>query len=164
MDDGCSGGRDEVQIRAMGPEDADEVHDVVVAAFEARIAADYSAAAALGFRAYAARRAWRSRLADHVVLVAIDERAIVGVCEVRPPQHVSMLFVRPDRQRRGIGRQLVAAAVAACKASQPGLAAVTVASTPFAVPVYRRLGFVATGALADQGGGIVAMPMVLHLG
>src|SRR5262245_46355625 len=113
-------GRDDVQIRAMRPDDADEVHDVVVAAFEARIAPDYSAAAALGFRAYAARGAWRRRLADHVALVAVDQRAIVGVCEVRAPWHgaqtgsaprtplhLSMLFVRPDRQRRGVGRRLV---------------------------------------------------------
>ena len=153
----------EIAIRAMRADDADEVHDVVRAAFDACVAPDYGADGVRHFRAYASRNALRQRLGDHLTLLAQSGPSIVGVCQFRERSTLSMLFVRPDRHRRGVARRLVDAGLAACRAANPRLDAIHVASSPYAVDAYRALGFVAVGELADQGGGIVAMPMVLKL-
>ncbi|MEX1019090.1 MAG: GNAT family N-acetyltransferase [Litorilinea sp.] len=70
-----------------------------------------------------------------------DSPPIVGVIEVREHRHISLLFVDDAHQRRGIGRALVANAVARCRRKRPGLTEITVRAAPGAVPVYARLGF-----------------------
>jgi GNAT superfamily N-acetyltransferase len=42
--------------------------------------------------------------------VALEETGIVGVLHIKEGKHISMLFVLPLFQKRGIGRALVAAA------------------------------------------------------
>lgn len=65
-----------------------------------------------------------------------QKNKLVGVIGIRPPAHISLLFVDPAYHRQGIARSLYQAASAAM-----GEQTMTVNSSPFAVPVYRRLGF-----------------------
>lgn len=65
-----------------------------------------------------------------------QKNKLVGVIGIRPPAHISLLFVDPAYHRQGIARSLYQAASAAM-----GEPTITVNSSPFAVPVYRRLGF-----------------------
>jgi ribosomal protein S18 acetylase RimI-like enzyme len=81
----------------------------------------------------------------HFILVAEADGAIVGMIEVRDNRHISMLFVDPDFLRRGIGRELLRRGIERARAGSGAGAEFTVHSSPYAVPVYRRLGFVATG-------------------
>ena len=60
---------------------------------------------------------------------------------MRAPQHIGGFFVRADHHRRGIGRALFEA----MRQDYP-VQVFTVHSSPYAVPVYERLGFVATAA------------------
>lgn len=53
--------------------------------------------------------------------------------------HIALFFVKENYQRRGIGRRLFEAARADCTVEK-----MTVNSSPYAVPVYQRLGFRAT--------------------
>jgi GNAT superfamily N-acetyltransferase len=71
---------------------------------------------------------------------AFSDDKIVGVIATKPPSHISLLFVDKEHQRRGIARRLLEAAISALHNSKR----VTVHSSPYAVEIYRRLGFNAT--------------------
>ena len=72
---------------------------------------------------------------------AFDGNTLVGVLSMRAPQHISGFFVDPSYHRRGIGRQLFEA-----MRRDYARQLFTVNSSPYAVEVYRHLGFVATDA------------------
>jgi len=53
-----------------------------------------------------------------------------------------MFFVDVEYQKKGIGRALLDRAVAVCERTNPAFLALEVHSSPFAVAIYSRLGFV----------------------
>ena len=73
---------------------------------------------------------------------AFVREALVGVLATRSGgTHIALFFVDGQYHRQGIGKQLFDAARARCPQG-----AMTVNSSPFAVAVYRQLGFRATDA------------------
>ena len=93
-------------------------------------------------------------------LVGLTGRDLAGVVAVRDGKHLFHLFVAPQFQRHGIARQLLQAArsVAIASGNEEGF---TVNSTSFAVAVYERLGFRATGPRVEKNG-IAFVPMRLQ--
>lgn len=65
-----------------------------------------------------------------------DAQQIVGLLAVRLPAHVALLFVDEAYHRRGIAKQLFQEMLSELMPEQ-----VTVNSSPYAVPIYERLGF-----------------------
>ncbi len=84
-----------------------------------------------------------------------DDR-MVGVIAVRPPFHISLLFVDPQFHHRGIARSLFETVLEVCK--RDGYQEITVNSSPYAVKIYRRLGFADTDA-EQTVNGIRFVPM-----
>ncbi len=86
---------------------------------------------------------------------------LAGVVAVRDQTHLFHMFVARSRHRQGIARRLWDAAredaVAAGNTS-----GFSVNSSAYAVPVYQRLGFVATGPRVEKDG-IAYLPMRLTL-
>ena len=124
-----------------------------VAAFVQRVyahtvAPHESPAGRATFLRWAEASAMATRATTHVTWLAELDGALVGVLEVRDGTHVSLLFVDPARQRRGIARGLLAASLGTPDA-WPTL---TVNSAPGAVEAYARLGFAAEGPIVEQGG------------
>jgi uncharacterized protein (TIGR00290 family) len=124
-----------------------------VAAFVARvhayaIAPHESPAGQATFLRWADAGAMARRAATHDVWIAELDGALAGVLEVRDGHHLSLLFVDPACQRRGIARGLLVAALGAPE-TWPTL---TVNSAPGAVEAYARLGFVATAPIVELGG------------
>jgi len=74
---------------------------------------------------------------------ACENALIIGVIAVRPPLHISLLFVDKQYHRRGIARKLFDT-IMNDKTVVSGHECVTVYSSPYAVEFYRRLGFVQT--------------------
>ena len=70
---------------------------------------------------------------------AFDGEKLVGVLCMRAPQHIGGFFVDAAYHRRGIGRRLFKA-----MRQDYETQVFTVNSSPYAVEVYRRLGFVPT--------------------
>ncbi|KAF0713916.1 Aste57867_4156 [Aphanomyces stellatus] len=81
------------------------------------------------------------------VLVACDGADIVGSIQVRTPDYVGALAVRGDWQKRGVGRQLLAAAAIHCKEvlGMTKLVGVVVTNREDHYEYYGRRGFVRTG-------------------
>lgn len=71
----------------------------------------------------------------------IDNGDLTGVIATRGINHICMLFVKKDYHRRGIARSLFQTVKEICK-KQDNVSKITVNSSPYAVEVYHRLGFV----------------------
>ena len=125
----CWGRVMQAKIREAGPEEFNEVGSLTLEAYEALLSAD-------GLHGYGADLLdVAPRAASGAVFVATDRLgALVGtVSYVRGPDTpmsefddvdgcgIRMLAVRPDRQRRGVGRGLVEACVERGRAELRGL-------------------------------------------
>ena len=95
---------------------------------------------------------------DHFVLLALSGGDIVGMIEMRNHRHVSLLFVDPEFQGRGVGGELFEKAVESCRSTYPALAVVTVNSSPNALRAYERMGFTVTGREQNING-VRSVPM-----
>lgn len=85
---------------------------------------------------------------------AYKNGTLAGMLAVKEKSHISLFFVRREFQRQGIGRAIFTAYLAQSAAPH-----ITVNSSPYAVPIYERLGFSAT-APEQLTDGIRYTPMV----
>lgn len=151
----------DVQYRFMRPGEESAACPLVKTVFEQHVASDLGPEGIAEFFRFANPRAMAARSGpEQVLLVAVHDGQIVGVLEVRGGSHLALLFV--SLTGRGIARELLRLAVAECRVRQPHLSAITVNSSPYAQPVYQRLGFTSTGP-ARTINGIVHVPMCLAL-
>jgi GNAT superfamily N-acetyltransferase len=95
----------------------------------------------------------------HNYLVGLCGRDLCGVVAIRDCRHLLHFFVAPAFQKCGLGRKLWEAAKSTAMAfgNYEGF---TVNATLFAVPVYERFGFRATGPRVEANG-IAFVPMHL---
>ena len=66
----------------------------------------------------------------------------VGLIALRPPLHISLLFVDTEHHGRGIARRLLDTALNDLSFATDVHKKVTVHSSPYAVEIYKHLGFV----------------------
>ena len=83
--------------------------------------------------------AWFGRFTGRFVPVAEESGRPVGFAELEPDGHVDRVYVSADRQRRGVGRQLLAAIVA--EAQRAGLARLFTEASITARPFFEAHGF-----------------------
>lgn len=86
-------------------------------------------------------------ISEREFIGAFDGEKLVGVISMGRSPHINFFFVREEYHRRGIGRRLFETAVK----SRPEKC-ITVNASPYAVPVYRRLGFVPTDKMQETKG------------
>lgn len=100
------------------------------------------------FMASLAIEEFEARFNDHqyLNLVCEENDEISGYGALRANSHLFHLFVAETHQGKGISRLLWHQ----LKTSVPGQ--ITVNSSLYAVPVYRKLGFVAMGGIAEKNG------------
>lgn len=150
-------------LEELAPADADAALSVVLESFDAAVAPDYSAEGVALFRRVVTADYLRSLPARHgFTLVEREAGRITGLCAIRDHNHVTLFFVRPEAQGRGVGRRLFDATLARVRASSPDVKDLEVQSSPIAVPVYEALGFRRSGADLDEGG-IRSIPMIRPL-
>ena len=86
-------------------------------------------------------------ISEREFIGAFDGEKLVGVISMGRSPHINFFFVREEYHRRGIGRRLFETAVK----SRPEKC-ITVNASPYAVPVYRRLGFMPTDKMQETKG------------
>jgi len=144
-------------IEPLRPDETDKACAVIKQAFDGYIASDYPPEGIAEFYRFANAEAMKARAAKNIQLAAKTPLGeIAGVIELRDKSHICLLFTAPAMQRQGVARALLAAAIAG--GAKPPL---SVNSSPFAVPVYRRLGFAET-ASEQQQNGIRFIPMTMQ--
>jgi predicted GNAT family N-acyltransferase len=153
-----------IKIRHMNQGEETLVSDLVTSTFQRDVAPLYAQEGIREFLSYVDPVALRDRGSrNHMILVASQDEAIVGVLELRDSCHVSLLFVEMRHQRQGIGRLLVNEALRFIRTHHPETQEVTVNSSPNAVEAYKRFGFQVRGKLQVKHG-IGFVPMTLRLG
>lgn len=131
--------------------------------FQTFVAPGYAPEGVQEFLAYASPEPMAERVrGGSFVLVAESGGVVAGMIEMRDHDHVSLLFVDAAFMRRGISRELLRRALDICRAARPDLQVVTVNSSPYAVPVYERLGFYVLSP-EQETNGIGYTPMALPL-
>ena len=110
-------------------------------------APDYSEEGIQAFQDFIAPAAVQRKIEEKELAMwgCFDGEKIIGVIALRLPCHIALLFVDKAWHRRGVARSLLDAAVAFC-IKEGRCREMTVHSSPYAVPAYRRLGFADTGA------------------
>lgn len=77
---------------------------------------------------------------EYQLMVALDDRKVIGAGSIRSRNHLSLLFVEEGYHRRGVGRAILTALCDYLK-SEAGEKYMSLKAAPYAVNFYRRLGF-----------------------
>ena len=128
-----------MEIRKLTETEKPAAIDLAWRVFQAYEAPVYSPEGVRNFRAYITDPAAVSAL---TVYGAFEGETVIGALAVREGgTHISRFFVDPAWHQKGVGKALFFHFLA-----DSGAGKVTVNSSPYAVEVYRRLGFHPTAA------------------
>ncbi|AFA48819.1 GNAT family N-acetyltransferase [Acetobacterium woodii] len=144
-------------IRIINDTDLKEAIDLVNQVFSEFIAEDYSPEGNKTFNDYLEYKLEEMAediISGHKKLWGFYENNnIIGVIGTRDHFHISLMFVHKDHQNKKIATQLFNNVVTDLKNEKYQRPIVlTVNSSPYAVKVYERLGFVATESEQENKG------------
>ncbi len=91
-----------------------------------------------------------------------EKKKLVGVIAFRNLTHISLLFVRKSHHKRGIAKELLKIGINNLLLNHSNVKELTVNSSPYAVEIYKKLGFASTDM--QEKDGILFMPMKKELG
>jgi len=145
-------------IRELSEKDIKDALELVWSVFSEFEAPEYDPEGIAVFREFIAFDSISEMLSAGTMHVwgSFEEAVLTGVTAMRGPGHISLFFVRKEYQRRGIARSLFTVVEQNCRNLK--LDNITVNSSPYAVVIYRRLGFVDTD-LETVTNGIQFTPM-----
>lgn len=126
-----------MEIRKLKPFERGAAMDLAWRVFQRFEAPEYGPEGIRTFRAYLEDRAAVSEL---TVYGAFDGRTLMGMLAVQENgPHIVLFFVDPVWHRKGVGKALFRRFL-----TDSGPRQVSVNSSPYAVDIYRRLGFFPT--------------------
>ena len=85
-------------------------------------------------------------------LGGFDQQKLIGVIASRESCHISLLFVKKEYHHKGIARELFNRLKTEVVKNSPNTECITVNSSPFAVQIYKKLGFITTDEELIQDG------------
>nr|MBP3598000.1 GNAT family N-acetyltransferase [Eubacterium sp.] len=89
---------------------------------------------------------------EMVFFGAYEENELIGVIAMRNGFHISLLFVSPEHQRKGVAKRLVRRGVAHCLDENENLLHITVYSSPKGKKAYEAMGFYSLSAEQKKDG------------
>ena len=145
-------------VRRLTTHDLPCALDLVWRGFLKFEAPDYPAEGLQEFRDYLAPLEMAARLSSGALLFwgCFVGETLGGVLALRPPGHISLLFVEEAYHRQGLARRLLGAAVE--EARNQGAREMTVNASPYGHAAYLRLGFSDTGP-EETSNGLRFVPM-----
>jgi GNAT superfamily N-acetyltransferase len=161
--------RENIHIRAMQPEEVQTVSVFIQRVFHEFVAPDLLPGGVEHFLSHITPGALVARLAEGELILLAEltgdsggAQVLTGVTAIRKGPHISLLFVAPEHQGRGIARRLLDAGIAQCRQTGPQNPRITVNSSIYAFEIYKRLGFEQTKE-EQQLNGIRFIPMAKKL-
>ena len=146
-----------ITYREMRDGEEGAVVDLVRQVFDEFVAPDYGAEGIEEFFKFANPSALRARVKQGgFVVVAEGSTGLVGMLEFMPPCFIALLFV--TLRREGIASSLFKECIKKLEATDVLIPKLTVHSSPYAVPIYKKLGFHRTGEQTTENG-ITYIPM-----
>ncbi len=136
---------------------------VAIDSFMHAVAPGYRAQGIAEFRAYACPGSISERMAlGSSFYVARQGGKTVGMAELIHQNHLAMLFVAVDQQRKGVGRELVTSLTKDVLADRGTVPMITVDAAPNSVGAYENFLFTYRGSLREFKG-MRFFPMSLTL-
>lgn len=138
----------EIRIRPLQTAELSAASILIREVFDTFEAPGYPPEGVETFRRFTAPETLTARLHSGEMSIwgAFCGQQLTGVLASRSPSHISLLFVDTPYHRQGIARALFSVFRDHCLAARPVLRHITVNSSPYAVEIYRRLGFTTTDA------------------
>lgn len=150
-----------VYYREMKAGEEQTVCDLVARVFNEYVASDYGQDGIEEFFRFANPESMKERMqSGGFVLVAVQDDSIVGMLEFFPPNMVALLFVTVRHQ--GIAKKLLAHSIEKACILDPNFSKLLAHSSPYAEPIYQKMGFRKTGSVKTENG-ITYIPMELLL-
>jgi len=151
--------RKPIICREMNPGEEPSVCELVSQVFHEFVAPGYRQEGIEEFFRFADPDAMKERMqSGGFVLVAYQTDVLAGMLEFFPPDRIAILFV--VIQHQGIAKELLTHAIRKARSINPDLSKVTVYSSPYAEPIYLKLGFNKIGNVRTEYG-ITYIPMEL---
>ncbi|MCL2034153.1 MAG: GNAT family N-acetyltransferase [Oscillospiraceae bacterium] len=148
-------------VKEIGAGDLEQALGLVNAVFSEFVASDYSERGRTEFENYLKNK--QAEVSSDVeagrkkVWGYYENDEILGVIATRDISHVALMFVDKLHHRKGIAKQMFRVALDNVKENKD-ITQMTVHSSPYAVKVYERLGFVQTDKQQEKNG-IIYIPM-----
>jgi len=148
-------------IKEVPAKDVPQAIDLVNRVFSEFVAVDYSQQGRNTFEAYLQTKLQEVQAAlksgEKKMWAYYQDDKILGVIATQNTSHISLMFVDKTHQKQGIARQLLDIVREELRKHE-NLTQITVNSSPYAVEVYERLGFVKTQEQQEKDG-ILYIPM-----
>jgi GNAT superfamily N-acetyltransferase len=121
--------------------------------FDEFVAIDYSAEGNATFYEFIREEEIGKRLrqGNYFLVYEVDNR-IVGILELRDKKHICLLFVDKNYQGRGIAKELFKTTIAYIRENAPTIKIIEVNSSPYALEIYKKMGFIQKSNLKEQNG------------
>lgn len=132
-------------LRKAMIEDVPRICQLIIDSFNLFIGEGYSEEGKEEFYRFVNPYAVRKRMEmDNQMIVAQINEEIVGVIDRRENNHISLFFVDQNYLNLGIGKKLFNKAVELIRNVDSEAEYITVNSSPYALEIYRKLGFNST--------------------
>ncbi len=143
----------------LSTREVEEVTYLVIETFNEFVGVDYSEEGKNSFYEFIndGKIFTNMLLAHEFLITAKVNQEIVGIITTRERAHISLLFVRKDYQGRGISRDLLESLLDLTEKET-----LTVNSSPYALEIYKKLGFVIQENLQEKDG-IKFIPMEMQV-
>ena len=150
------------RIDLVKPEELEEALAIVDRVFREFIAPDYSPEGVAEFLDFIRVDPFREKLdsGEREMWLALDDDVVVGLMGLRCENHICLFFVDSTCHHQGVGRALYNAVLEHLRSI--GREFVTVYSSPYAVDVYRRMGFTQVSEQTTFHG-MVSTPMCAYI-
>ena len=139
--------------------ESSKVLQLVWNVFEEFEAYQYSEKGVREFRNFLESSSYEKMLVNSELIMwgCFHSGKIIGTIAVKPPNHISLLFVDKQYHKQGIARALYQKFLEYSK--KDNCSEISVNSSLYAVEAYKRLGFVATDTEQENEKGIRFVPM-----
>ena len=155
----------DVTYRSVEAGEAEELHRLVMRAFDEFVAPDLPEGGREHFNEYASPARLGAPERRQETVAAVSDGRPVGVGRVGrryEVPHIDLLFVEKEMHGQGVAREIVRRLLEIARRDDPAAERVTVNATRYAVPFYARVGFEARGEERVEGG-IISTPMEIPL-
>lgn len=145
-------------IRKLISEDLHSVSSICLDAFMTSVAPSLQEDGIRTFQSVASMRSLANRMEeDNKMFVCEDNTRVIGYLELKEGRHITMLFVSPSSQKKGVGKLLISAMLPYAKTGM-----VTVSASLTSVTAYLRYGFECIGETSESAG-LMYQPMEMKL-
>ncbi len=142
-----------MQIQEIQPEEIGETSLMIKGVFSEFISNDYTVEGVFQFESFVDEQTIKGRLASgSFMFVAKNEESIVGAIEIKDGSHIPLFYVKKGFQRKGLGKKLFKLALKKNSELNPSVEVISVNSSPFAVDIYKSLGFRNSAAMQVKNG------------